>query len=236
MTQDESCQLPCWWQIELGTPLSEIDLQFRGSGLPDWSVSSSDLGDGNKMGSVRLGYSDPDDPTYYKVDVWTRFYEVQDEVVFIEVNALRPLWHSGQAEFLRDWEPFFLDSVIKKLGEPAFLYLLPITESEPGIVNETLLLYYPEQGINISFEFRAFETDEGAKEICLDPSNIRQLRLSLFVPEETKQWAPYLLPPSQIPEVAESYERYSWEVRTGQDFASFYRSFQESQQACVQLD
>lgn len=234
MMQDEACKLPCWWHNELGSNLDDVGEKFRTLGLSGWSVSRSDLEDGNEEGSIRIGYFDPVSSFYY-VDVWGRFYTIDNKVSYIQVDALRPIMDYGLAEFKRDWQPYFLNSIIEMLGEPTFVYLLPITEAEPGLVNETLLLYYPEQGINVSYEYRVSETAQGAKQLCLDPSNIRQLRLSLFLPNHVEQWASYLLPPELIPEIAESFESYSWQERTGQEFKSFYQSYQEAQQACVIL-
>lgn len=234
MMQDEDCKLPCWWHIVLGSSLDNVGEQFRTLGLSGWNVSRSDLGDGNEEGRIRIGYFDPAYSFYY-IDVWGRFYTIGNKVSYIQVDALRPIIDYGLAEFQRDWQPYFLGPIIEMLGEPKFIHLLPITEAEPGPVNETLLLYYPEQGINVSYEYRVFETAQGKKQLCLDPSNIRQLRLSLFLPHHVEQWASYLLPPEQIPEIVESFEGYSWQERTGQEFKSFYQFYQESQQTCVIL-
>lgn len=234
MMQDEACKLPCWWQIELGSNLDDVGEQFQTLGLSGWSVSPSDLEDGNEKGSIRIGYFDPASSFYY-VDVWGRFYTIDNKVSYIQVDALRPIVDYGLAEFQRDWEPYFLSSIIEALGEPTFGYLLPITEAEPGIINETLLLYYPEQGINVAYEYRVSETAQGEKQLCLDPGNIRQLRLSLFLPQHAEQWASYLLPPEQNPAIAESYEGYLWQERTGQEFISSYQAYRESQQTCVNL-
>lgn len=233
MKPDPSCMLPCWWQVRLGTPLEEVDSRFRSLRMPGWGIYSSDLGDGNEMGDLRIGYADPLDQSFYQVDVYVRFYTVQDKVGYIEADVLRPLVDYGLADFQRDWEPFFPGSIMEKLGPPSSLYLLPITEAEPGLVNEVLLLYYPEQGINVSFEFRVFETAQGAKELCLEPDNIRGLKLSLFAPDQMEQWDTYLLPPE--PGTDESYEHYSWKQRTGQDITSLYQALQEPEPSCIVL-
>jgi len=230
MQQDESCRLPCWWQISLGSSLEDVDRRFRSLGLSGWSINWSDLGDMNKMGSLRIGYSDPLDPSFYYVDLWLRLYTLQDKVAYIEVDPLRPLVDHGLTEFQRDWEPYFLRSVIAELGLPSNLYLRPITEAEPGLVNEVLLLYYPELGINVSFEFRVSNTSQGTKELCLDSANVRGLKLSLFTPEAAAQWPSHLLRPE-----AEAYEQYSWARRTGQEVSTLYQSLQETQPPCVIL-
>jgi len=233
MKPDPSCTLPCWWQVSLGTPLDEVDRRFLTLGMPGWEIYLSDLGDGNEMGDLRIGYVDPLDPSFYQVDVYVRFYTVQDKVGYIEADVVRPLVDHGLAEFQRDWGPFFPGSIIEKLGPPSSLYLMPITEAEPGLVNEILLLYYPELGITVSFEFRVSETTQGAKELCFDSANIRSLKLSLFAPDQIEQWDTYLLPPEQVTD--EPYERYSWEQRTGQDDATLYQSLQESEPPCFVL-
>ena len=233
MQRDESCSPPCWWQVDLGSRLEDVDRRFRSLGLPGWNIGWSDLGDRNRMGSLRIGYSDPLDPSFYYVDVWLRLYTLQDKVAYIEVDPLRPLVDYGLTEFQRDWEPYFLRAVIAELGLPSSLYLRPITDAEPGLIDEVLLLYYPELGINVSYEFRVFRTSEGTKELCFDSANVRGLKLSLFTPEAAAQWPSYLLPPEL--ETDESYERYLWEERTGQDITTLYRSLQEGQTPCVIL-
>jgi hypothetical protein len=226
----EWCQLPCWWQINLGTPLAEVDRRFRSLGMPRWTIYSPDLRGGGKMGDLSIGYANPLDPSFYEVRVWVRLYALQDKVAYIEADVQRPAVDYGLAEFQRDWQPFFLDSILEALGPPAALYLSPTSETYGGAIDQILRLYYPEQGITVTYVFHVSETAEGAIELCLDPANIYYLNLSLFTPNPIESWAPYLLPPEP-----ESYERYTWEQRTGQNVTTLYESFEESQLPCVVL-
>ncbi len=230
MQQDESCRLPCWWQIELGSPLEDVDRRFRSLGMPRWEIYRSDLEDGNDMGDLRIGYSDPLDPSFYYVDVLVRLYTLQDEVAYIEADVIRPLVEYGIDEFLRDWELYFPSSIIREFGSPTSVYLIPTSVTYGGPIDQVLRLYYPEQGITVSYMFHVSETAEGAIELCLDPSDIYELRLSLFAPEAAEQWAPYLLPLE-----SEAYEQYSWAKRTGQEVSTLYQSLQETQPPCVIL-
>lgn len=230
MKQDESCRLPCWWQIALGSPLEDVDRRFRSLGMPRWEIYQSDLGDKGEMGDLRIGYSDPLDPSFYYVDVLVRLYTLQERVAYIEVDVLRPLVDYGLAEFQRDWEPFFLDSIIGEFGLPSSVYLIPTSETYGEAIDQVLRLYYPEQGITVSYVFHVSEMAEDAIELCLDPANIYELRLSLFAPDPIEQWASYLLPLEP-----ESYERYSWKQRTGQDIMTLFQSLQGSQLPCVVL-
>ena len=188
------------------------------------------------MGSINLGYLDAESKFYF-VDVWTRFYTVQDEVVFMRVEALRPLAGYGLAEFQRDWRPYFLTSIVAQFGHPPLVYLLPITTAEPGSSIEVMLLFYPDQGINVSYEFRVTPVGEEkkAKELCLSSSNLRRVQLSLFLPEYAELWPVYLLPPEMNPEVAEYFKDNTWEKRTGQSFMESYGPPDTLEQRCVPL-
>lgn len=237
MRTNGNCQLPCWWGIELGENLQKTGKMFTTLGVGIWRTTISDFGDGGNRGYIKSGYFDPANLSY-NVGISMDFYTVGGEIQFINVLAERPLRQYGEEEFVRDWEQYFLSSILQKYGQPQYVYLVPLNIADPSPPDHALTLYYPDLGINVSYAFYGDWTEDGLAEICFDITNVRNIELSLYNPKLADVWGTYLLPPELYtdPDLAELYSAWTWTTQTGMSIDSFYETYKNPENLdCIQV-
>jgi hypothetical protein len=164
------------------------------------------------------------------------FYTVNDAVQFIEVSAERPFPQYGEEMFVQDWELYSLGSILQTYNKPPYVYLIPQNVAEPGPANFTLIIYYPEMGINISYQPYETLSNDGDHELCLNLENLQQISLSLYNPEFVDGWVDYLLPASLNPGAEDYLKQWTWEEQTGTDLDTFYETYKNpSNLGCIQV-
>jgi hypothetical protein len=203
--------------------------------LTGWDVTTSDLGDDSPVGYILTGYFDTDASFYY-VDVFLNFYTVDNRVQYIQVSSSRPLSYLGVGEFVRDWQPYFLSFILQEYGRPGYVYLTPQDVVDPEQPAFELVLYYPELGLEIAYTLNGTKLTDTQVEICLALENSDHIGLSLYNPDLAETWSPYLTPPELVPEAAELYRQWTWEVQTGMDLDTFYETYKDpSNLGCIQV-
>lgn len=235
MTTNGGCQLPCWWGIELGDSLESVGQMFETLGLTGWDVTTSDLGDDGPVGYIVTGYFDTNASFYY-VDVFLNFYTIDNRVQYIQVSSSRPLPYLGREEFVRDWQPYFLNSILQQYGRPTYVYLTPQDVGDPEQPYFDLALYYPELGLEITYTLSGTWLTNGEVEVCLALEDSNHISLSLYNPDLAETWSPYLTPPELVPEAVELYRQWKWDVQTGIDLDTFYETYKDPNNLrCIQV-
>lgn len=234
MITNGECQLPCWWGIESGDRLGSIGQMFTDFGIPGWNTRTSNLGSSGLMGSIVVGYYDSSNSIFY-VDISLNFYTVDKMVQYIRVSSSRPHSDQGQQEFVRDWQQYFLSSILQNYGKPSQVYLRlrSIADPTPTPIY-SLSLLYPEKGISITYNLEGIWLGDNQlhAELCLVMANTNPLELSLFNPQYFEEWGDYFPPYND-----ELYIQSTWEARTGMDLDTFYQTYQDPNNLeCVQIN
>ncbi len=238
MQTNGNCQLPCWWGIELRQNIETAGQRFTDLRMSGWNVMTSDLSDNdNAMGYIHLGYYDLEN-SFFCVRISLKLYTVGEKIQFIRVFTERPLRKYGEEEFVRDWDQYFLSAMLQKYGKPTHVYLVPLNIAEPSPPDHALILYYPELGINVSYDFHGNWIEDGMAEVCPNITNAKNIELSLYNPEFADVWGTYLSPPEFYtdPELIGLFNAWTWAVQTGTDIDTFYETYRISENLeCVQV-
>lgn len=226
MSTNEGCQLPCWWGIHLGDTLTSIGQTFSQWGVGPWDVTTS----GDEKGYIKLGYYNPE-TGFDEPHVFSQFYAIEGVVQYMKISGNHESRLFGEAEFVRDWERYFLPTILQTYGKPAQAYLLPGNRMEAGPSNYTLLLYYPELGINISYNFWGTQLENGLDKVCFVLEEVMLINLYLYDPQFAGYWPiPHLL--------GLGNEEDTWliENELGMDLQTFYDTYQDPDNlGCVEL-
>ncbi len=237
MKPDVSCQLPCWWGVELGDSLENAEQKIHNLGIDSWEVSFSNFGDIGDRGHVRTGYYN-NETLGYDISTTIDFYTVDGIVRFMSILVERPLPQYGKQEFARDWQAYDIGSILKQFGKPSYVYLIPQNVADLGPPNFVVVLYYPDLGFNFAYRHYDSSFDEMTSEFCLGLENMRQITLSLYDPEYVNTWSNYLVPPALNPEAESLFEQWTWEKQTGMDLDDFYQLYKDKEATkleCVQI-
>lgn len=234
MQDNGNCLLPCWWGIVLGDSLESTEEKIIKRGAY-FGRQPSDFGEFGEQGNVIMGYYNPNTSTF-DVSTSVNFHTFDGNVQFIDVLAERPLHQYGQEEISRDWESYALNSVLQTYGKPQFVYLGEQV-AEPGPPGYTVVIYYPDLGLN--FVYHPYETysNESQGELCLALDNMNSISLSLYNPDFVDVWSNYLLPPAINPEAEDYLEHWTWEEQTGMDLDTFYNIYKDTANPdCILID
>lgn len=228
MATNGGCQLPCWWGLKLGDTMSSVGETFASWGATPWHVTTS----GDEVGYINLGYNEPNssvDP----VHIFLQFYAIEGTVQYIKVSGSHESRQFGEQEFIRDWEKYFLSATLQKYGIPSLVYLRPGNRLETGPSNYTLLLYYPDLGINVSYNFLGTYLGNGIDEICFVLENVFLIQLYLYNPEFAESW-----PIPQLLGLGSEDDIWLIESLLEMDRATFYETYQDPNNAgadCVRV-
>lgn len=226
MATNGGCQLPCWWGIELGDTLVSVSDTFANWGAAPWRVTTS----WPYKGYINLGYYEPNS-SFDSVSVFLEFYALDGIVQYIKTSGSHESRQFGEQEFVRDWEKYFLPTFLQTFGRPSLAYLRPGNIADPGPSNYTLLLYYPDLGINVSYNFFGTQLSDGRDEVCFALENVMLLQLSLYNPEFAENW-----PVAQLLGLGSSGEDWLIENQMGIDLDTFYETYQDPDNlGCIQL-
>ncbi len=224
MTANSTCSLPCWWDIELGDPLTRIGETFKTWDIGPWRVTESEP----KYGYFKIGYHEPGyiDP----VHIFLQFYPVDENVEYMQISASHESKQFGEEEFSRDWEQYFLPVFLQTYGKPTLVYLVPGSISELS-TNYFLRLYYPELGINISYLFRGTTIDDETLEVCFMLKKVTLIELSIYNPEFADYW-----PIASLSGLGDEYDPLKVENFLDMDLETFYETYRDPNNLdCIQL-
>lgn len=233
MATNEECQLPCWWGIHIGDPLENVGQKFNDFGMRGWNTRTSNLGDGSLMGSITTGYYDEAEHLLY-LGVSINFHVNNDNVDYMRIAVSRPSSERGEPEFARDWQNYFLTSILQDYGKPTQVYLRlrSISDPTPAPIYSLSLLYL-EQGISITYNLEGVWLDNNQlrAEFCSDMENTNPLEISLFNPQHFEEWSAYFPPYDD-----ELFAQSTWEARTDMDLDTFYQTFQDlGDRECIEV-
>ena len=234
MVTNGNCELPCWWGIELGSRLEDIEQRLAGQGMP-W------LGDGfsyevesDQMRVFSLGYFDEtlENPTY-TLNVDTELHELNNSLAHMYIRVQRPVSELGKQEFVRDWEQYYLDSFLQQHGKPSEVYIHVITFADfMEIPDFFLTLLYEEKGFAITYHLEAIwlDVDNDIAELCLGMENLKRIRFALFNIDGFDVWGYRFYPYDK------GYEQYTWEKQIGTNVDTFYETYQHAENlGCVTI-
>lgn len=225
MATNGGCQLPCWWGIKLGDTLMSVGETFNQWGAAPWRVTTS----GDEIGYINLGYYEPD-TGFDSVRVFSQFYAVEGVVQYIEISGSHESRQFGEQEFVTDWEQYFLSSFLQTYGKPTLVYFVPGSIMEQTSTY-TLHLYYPDSGINISYNFLGTPLSDNVLEVCFRLEDVFLVQLYLYNPKFAENWPiPHLLGRGS------TYEPWLIENQLGIDLDTFYEIYQDPNNlGCIQV-
>lgn len=225
MATNGECLLPCWWGIELGTPLVTVGETFTNWGATLWEVTTS----GEESGGITLGYYQPggySDP----VDVFLQFYATEGIVQYMKISGSHESRQFGEQEFVRDWGQYFLPTILQVYGKPSLAYFLPGSVTEKSSIY-ALYLYYPDLGINIFYHFQGTLLDDNALEVCLRLEDVFLVQLQLYNPQFARHW-----PTAKLFGLNSEYDPWLIENQMDIDLNTFYETYQNSDNlGCFQI-
>jgi hypothetical protein len=95
----------------------------------------------------------------------------------------------------------------------------------------TEVLYYPELGINVSYDFIGTPLSDEVNEVCLTLKNVSLIQLFLYDPSVAENW-----PVDHLLGWGEEYEPWLIENQMGIDLDTFYQTYQDpSNLGCIQI-
>ena len=225
LKKNGECQLPCWWGF---TP-----------GKTSWQIAESFfVSAGKKIGKYRDSQT-----TIYTIyfhiplhgsQINQDYYTVNDDTIdVITISAVPPTRNGelvyGDAQFARDWRSYTLPQLLTDYGQPQQIFLRTFSDTPTGWLPFNLLLFYPEQGILVSY-YGPAEKDKGTLRACLNQTDVR---LWLWSPEHTMSLERLAnMGSSPIGNMA-GFRRL--EEATGMSVEQFYQSFvQPNNKRCLE--
>ncbi|MCL4267796.1 MAG: hypothetical protein KJ069_31810 [Anaerolineae bacterium] len=226
MATNEDCDLPCWWGVELGESLENVNQRFSDLGMPWLVIEESNFVDSDRMGVLNAGYIDEDETrASYRLRVYTEFHELRNAVDYIYIKIDRPSSMEGQQEFIRDWEQYYLSSFLQRYGKPTQVYFRLRSIADPMDPPQfSVSLLYREKGLAITYHIigRWLQHQDAQAEFCLDIENVQAIELSLFNPEGFDRWGYQFAPYHD-----ELYEPLTWEAEFGMPLDTFYETYRQ---------
>ncbi len=225
LKENGGCRLPCWWGF---TP-----------GKTSWQIAESFfVSQGKKIGKYRDSQT-TDYTIYFHIplhgsQINQDYYTVNgDTIDVITIRAVPPIRNDklvyGDAQFTNDWRPYTLPRMLADYGQPQQIFLRTFSDTPTGWLPFNLLLFYPEQGIFVSYYGPAEKSEETLR-ACLDQTDIR---LWLWSPEHTMSLE-RLVNMGSSP-IGDLSGFRSLEEATGMSVEQFYQSFvQPNHKTCLE--
>lgn len=238
METNGGCQLPCWWGVSLGDSAENAIERFNGVFDEKFDNDSMYYAFRFKIvdehGIIRLGYHNPE-MSIMDVSISIDYHFIDGEVQFIDVSVERPLPQYGEETLIRDWEKYSISSMLQRYGKPQYVYLFPQSIADPGPLNFTLVLYYPELGLTFEYMPHDVSRSETQADLCLGLENMRSISFTFYNPEFVHLHPRYLLPPALNPEAEEFFKAMTWEGVSGMDLDTFYEIYRSENPECIQI-
>lgn len=225
MTTNGGCEFPCWWGIKLGDSLESINQRFASLGMPWLVTGSSSKVESDRMGTWDASYYDQQEESFVpRLSVEMQFHELDDSIEYIYVFANRVKFEESQQEFIRDWEQYYLSSILQRVGEPTQVYFRLRNVADPMDPPQfSISLLYLEKGLAITYHVKGIwlHNQDAQAELCLDMENAQAIELSLFNPDNFDIWGYQFAPYHD-----ELYEPLTWEAEMGMSLDTFYETYQ----------
>lgn len=217
LSNNSSCELPCWWGVTPGqTGEQEARDLFASQGIDDWTVSDHYRIVG--IGYPRMGNSD-----YFR-DVIVRFWVEDNLIQYIGVEG--SYRRELNSLLVHDWQSYSPSEVLDQFGIPSFIELTEV-ENSPYY---RLGLSYESLGIEISYIVPFKILENGKIEMCFNLQSVDFIGLSLYSPDKAKD-----VPVGIIPNRLDSY--ISWETTTGLNKEDFQQLLEnDGSQPCIEVD
>jgi hypothetical protein len=225
LKENGGCRLPCWWGF---TP-----------GEAAWPVAESFfLSNGKRIGE----YRDPRS-TVYSLDFHIPLHNSQinqdyytiggNTIDLITVGAVPPESDNEldyrDIQFAEDWKSYMLPQMLAVYGQPRQILLRTFSDTPTGWLPFNLLLFYPEQGILVSYYGPA---GKNGKTLRMCPYQV-DVRLWLWSSEHAMPLE-HLAGMGSSP-IGDMSGFRSLEEATGMSVEQFYQSFvQPSSKACLE--
>lgn len=169
MTSNRGCELPCWWGFEPGEDSIDSVRQFYESFAP--FVTERPILD--DLTALYVTFVDPQ----IENGIQVRHTLVAQKSVFIE------------AEIEAFYAPVYqIEPLLQRLGMPDDVWMWTIPEAREGVLPMSLILYYPEQGVLISYAAFAERIDDMVT-ACFEDTGGTTLLLwnpEVWDPDDTK--------------------------------------------------
>ena len=220
MTHNGSCELPCWWGIVPGqTQVQAARDKFAQAGVDRWSEAFD-----GQYAQLFLGHEREEIP-YYLADVGFRLYPGHGTVEIIHVLAggIQGI----PSDFLQEWQPFALSTVLTNYGVPSYIQFEEIPRTEPGTPQYLVVVSYPETGMEFQYRVPAERLADTSDRVCLDLKSVLSLEIVLFVPSRIED-VPFTLVPKLT-------EYKSWKEITDTENVVFYDIFAREGPACIDV-
>ncbi|MCB9422624.1 MAG: hypothetical protein H6667_22670 [Ardenticatenaceae bacterium] len=209
MTENEGCELPCWWGIIPGeTKIETIVDRFVPQGLVWWE-------EWNQLDASRFGSG-----------VLVTFSTEKDIIQTITV------WGGNEGDTLiHDWGRYSLDQVLTRYGMPSQVFVYYPYKADPGPSTYHLYLFYETLGIEI--DYAGMSQDFNNKEesqVCPNLQNVFRINLFLYQSGQISNIVETVIPPETISFIAGPetvYDLISWEQATSTTLESFYEIFSQ---------
>lgn len=188
MASNNGCQLPCWWGIEPGEPLSEAQEVFNTLDENGWVDSPSQQGELQRIGFFSHSYKNEiGEPIFadFTIDLLTqeKFIKAMGIHVFRGVSSRpdTPRYNQIGERLVRDWDQYSVQKMFETLGTPDLIYLLPRSLAHGD--DYEFNIYYPSLGIVASYSpFELGVNDNGEQKMCLSLFDMQSIHLYLYDP------------------------------------------------------
>lgn len=215
-----NCELPCWWGIHPGEPLSDanISLFLR---APFHSISDTRVDFGFEYNKSRSS------PGF---DYSAGATAILTEGVVSQVVVGSSVLDAGtSAQFAKDWQPFALHRVLTRFGMPSEVRLsaneyIP-EEGAPFLF--TLNVIYADKGIAIQYS-GYLQRRAGKLMLCPALSHVNDINLLLTSPGNGAQFYDHL---REWPRMSIEYTSPIQDNST-LSLTDFYSMFRDSPNAC----
>jgi hypothetical protein len=147
LKENGGCQLPCWWGFTPGETdwqAAESFLLSHGKRIEEYRDSQATI--------YSLDFHIPRHGSQINQDYYTTGSKIID---VITVHAVPPVHDgkvdSGDNQFSEDYKYYMLPQMLAMHGQPSQIFLRTFSDTPTGWLPFNLLLFYPEQGILISY-------------------------------------------------------------------------------------
>jgi hypothetical protein len=150
MTENEGCELPCWWGIVPGgTNIGAIPERFMPQGFIWWEEFEQ-LNAAGSSSSIIITFS------------------VENGII----QSIKVRGGKESEQSVGDWRWYSLDQVLIRYGIPSQVFVYNGRQAHPGPAYYRLLLFYETIGVVIDYAGVAQHPIDGKSQVCPDLSEV----------------------------------------------------------------
>lgn len=177
LRKNNGCRLPCWWGFTPG----KTAWQTAGNFFASHGKEIEEYRD-SQLTNYTIYYDIPQHGSQINQD----YYTVNgDTIDVIAIRAVPPVRDDklvyGDAQFAEDLKPYMVSPMLSVYGQPSQVFLRTFSDTPTGWLPFNLLLFYPEQGMLVSY-YGPVEKDKESLRACLEQTDVR---LWLWSPAQT---------------------------------------------------